>query len=162
MKRCINRESFRGETIFISIQKLFDCEVNMSPKQSVKNTIKKAKAKRKTLAEKRAEGTAKLDEKIKTTRPQLLAYLTSKPKDQMDSTIILCYENISDEIVVAFVKLRSVLKYNFYPLESYVDGAKTTDGILYHKTTSEFDEKKTHFVVLRQPIHEVPRASGLV
>ncbi len=145
---------------FSSFQKLFDCKLNMSANQCVKNNIKKSKAERETLIEKRIDGTQKLEEKIKTTRPQLVAYLTSKPK--MESTIILCYENTSDELVVAIVKLVSVSHYNFYPLHKFVDGATTTDNLLYHKCTCDFDGEKTHFVVLHQPCHEVPRAGGFV
>ncbi len=37
----------------------------MSANQSATNTIKKAKAKRKTLTEKRFEGTKKMEEKLK-------------------------------------------------------------------------------------------------
>ncbi len=80
----MERESFLGEAIFISFKKLFDCKVNMSANQSVKNAIKKAKAKRETLTEKRIEGTQKLEENIRTTRPQLVTYLTSKPAEQMN------------------------------------------------------------------------------
>ncbi len=134
----------------------------MSVNQSVKSTIKKAKAKRKTLTEKRIEGTLKLKEKIKNTRPQLVEYIESKPKEHMDATIILCYENVLGEVVVAIVKLRSISHDNFYPIKAIVNGAKTIDDILYYKCTSEFDGKKTHFVVLYQPYHEVSKTNGFM
>ncbi len=134
----------------------------MSVNQSVKSTIEKAKAKRKTLNEKRIEGTLKLKEKIQNTRPQLVKYIESKPKEMMDATVILCYENVLGEVVVAFVKLRSIRYGQFYPLKEIVDGAETNDNILYYKCTSEFDGEKTHFVVLYQPYRDVPKPNGFI
>ncbi len=65
-------------------------------------------------------------------------------------------------MVVAIVKLISVSRYNFYSLNEFVDGATTTDNILYHRCTCDFDGEKTHFVVLYQPYHEIPKANGFV